>query len=413
MIESSAKMLQGREIAITGRLASMSRDEAVHHVLQAGGRYVETPSPETDLLVIGDEGWPLRRDGRLTRSLELARRLQQRGAPITIAPETDFLVALGMEPEQVGLHRLYTTEQLSNILDVPVARVRAWMRAKLITPARIARRLCWFDFREVARVRALQQLHESGVGTNVIRRSLEELDVCLPDANVPLTALEALSSDGPKKRRVLFRRGDGLLSEPNGQLQFNFEGEGRHSEIASTSEYRAEHPTGADADAWFMRGVEAEDEGRLEDASKCYMNALLVGGPQAETTFNLGNVLYGLGREPEAMQRYLQSIELDPEYVEAWNNLGNCLGVLGRHEEALRAYEQALSIEPRIRRRLRQHGREPRAARPRRSSSRILGALSRPRPRQRLGRADSRTPRRGLIASAATIRLKLPLPSRR
>ncbi|MCA8972084.1 MAG: BRCT domain-containing protein, partial [Planctomycetes bacterium] len=95
--------LEGHEVVLTGRLASMDREEASQHIERAGGRLAQRPTETTQLVVVGAFGWPLARDGQPTRTLLEARELQKRGVPIVIAPEEDFLVALGMDELQQGL----------------------------------------------------------------------------------------------------------------------------------------------------------------------------------------------------------------------------------------------------------------------------------------------------------------------
>jgi len=56
---SIERRLEGQRIAVTGKLASMSRDEVVERIADAGGRYVPTPNAETDVLVVGEGGPPL------------------------------------------------------------------------------------------------------------------------------------------------------------------------------------------------------------------------------------------------------------------------------------------------------------------------------------------------------------------
>ena len=317
----------------------MDRAEAEQHLRRAGASYVERPTADTQLLVIGAFGWPLANDGHPTRALREAKTLQAQGQALVIASEEDFLVALGMDELQQGLHRLYTTEQLARMLDVPLARIRSWIRSGLLEPARVARRLAWFDFRQVANVRTLRDLSERGVSAVRIRKSLETLRTALGREQVGYGWLDALERRGPP----LFRREDGQLSEANGQLHLDFAAATARSEGTSTLRLPAARET--DADEWFERGVQAEDEGCLSDACMAYLNALLAGGPQAETCFNLANVLFALGRDGEAMQRYLQAIEIDPDYVEAWNNLGNVFTSLAQLEDAAAAYGQALIIE--------------------------------------------------------------------
>jgi len=320
----------------------MSHREAERRVAECGGQVVDLPAETTDLLVVGEERWPLAADGRLTRSLETARALQDRGFQIAIASEEEFLASLGLRELHIGMHREYTTEQIARITGVGTNRIRRWTRCGLLRPTRVVRRLCWFDFRQLASVRALAALQDAGASAYQIEQSLRTLAHTVPGLDVPVTRLELLD-DG---RRIGLRLDDGRVAEPNGQLRFDFDLQPTQATVPVCSAFRKHSSEHRTADDWFDLGVAAEESGRLDTAVDCYMNALLAGGPQAETTFNLGNALYGLGQHAEASQRFLQSIEIDPDYVEAWNHLGNALAKLGRHDEAIRSYEQALELEP-------------------------------------------------------------------
>ena len=105
-------------VAITGRMASMSRKEAVERIGRAGGEYARSATQGTDFLVVGQEGWPLSRDGGLTQHLVKAKELQQQGGEVQILTEEGFLDRLGLGDRQPGIRRLYTIEQLSRILRV-------------------------------------------------------------------------------------------------------------------------------------------------------------------------------------------------------------------------------------------------------------------------------------------------------
>jgi hypothetical protein len=133
--------LEGRETAITGRLASMSREEAEERIAGAGGRYVAMPTRATDFVIVGQGGPPLGEDGRLTQSLRRARALQGQGAALRVLSEEEFLSALGLEERRETLRRLYTTAQLARILGVPSREVRGWVRGGLRSPRR-ARTAC-------------------------------------------------------------------------------------------------------------------------------------------------------------------------------------------------------------------------------------------------------------------------------
>jgi len=66
-----ADWLRGKRIAFTGRLATMTRKEVASLVATFGGKMVPTVGPRTAFVVIGQDGWPLQDDGRLTNQ-ELA-----------------------------------------------------------------------------------------------------------------------------------------------------------------------------------------------------------------------------------------------------------------------------------------------------------------------------------------------------
>ena len=65
-MDQNRRLLSGKVLAVTGRLVSMSRHEAVTRIEQAKGRFVRRVSRLTDVLVVGQAGWPMRLDGRPT-----------------------------------------------------------------------------------------------------------------------------------------------------------------------------------------------------------------------------------------------------------------------------------------------------------------------------------------------------------
>ena len=215
--------LRDREVAFAGRLASMTRQEAGARVAAAGGRVVRQPGADTAYLVVGHGGWPLRADGRPSGNMARARRLKEQSAPLSIVSETAFLQLLGLTDKVEDLQRLFTTAQLSRILEVPAPEIRSWMRRKLIRPAKVARRLAWFDFREVALARTLHALTSAGISAARIGRSIRELAQWLPGAQgaraeAMLTQLET-SAHSPI---LSVRLRDGRLADPAGQLLLDF-----------------------------------------------------------------------------------------------------------------------------------------------------------------------------------------------
>jgi tetratricopeptide (TPR) repeat protein len=350
--------LVGQEVSITGRLASMTREEAQRRIADAGGEFVAAPRETTALLFVGQGGAPLGEDGRLTNSLRLARELQTHGTRIRIASEEELLGMLGLEERRSDFERLYTTAQLARILDLPQGRIRAWMRHGLIVPIKVARRLKYFDFRQVADAKALSRLTADGVKPKRIKESLAALEAWLPSSARSLTQLETLEEDGA----LVVRTDDGSLAEASGQLRLDFEDAVDTADSGDSSETRpltidfpkaqsaAQSPqkeiSVPDAELWFQRGIRLEENDRPEEAVLAYARALDPGNPRAEVAFNLGNVLYLIERAEEACQCFGLATEVDPEYVEAWNNLGNSCVALERHDEAVEAYERALAFAP-------------------------------------------------------------------
>src|SRR6185436_16910603 len=113
---------------------------------------------------------------------------------------------------------LYTTPTLCEVLGVAPGRVRAWVKAGLLSPADSRGGVWHFDFRQASAAKTLCDLARSGVTLARLRRSLEQLRAWLPEAAEPLHQLSLLE-DG----QFLVRLEDGELAEPDGQLRIDFD----------------------------------------------------------------------------------------------------------------------------------------------------------------------------------------------
>jgi tetratricopeptide (TPR) repeat protein len=327
--------LAGEWVAFTGRLACLARGEAADLVGRYGGKCVAGVNRRTTLLVVGQDGWPLRPDGRVTSKLEAARRLQQAGCQLTVISEEELLRRVGLVHRSQAIFRRYTAAQLTQLLGIRGDRVRAWVSRGLIEPVETVDGVSFFDFHQVSSVRVLCRLERAGVSPARIRQSLEQVRGWLPTLDKPLAHLAVLE----QSNRVLVRLENGCLAEPGGQLWFDFgdAGEGTAGAVAEAS---------PGATACFELGCSLEAAGRLREATAAYREALRHGRPDADTCFNLANVLYRLGEPAQAVERYRQAVELDPGHAAAWNNLGNALADVGETEEAVTAYQRALRADP-------------------------------------------------------------------
>jgi tetratricopeptide (TPR) repeat protein len=187
-----------------------------------------------------------------------------------------------------------------------------------------------------------------------MRKSLEQLRTWMPEAEQPLQQLAVLERDG----RMLIRLAEGALAAPDGQLELDFD----HAPDVD----QAEDDGGADVGPclricagdeqamsqrhrtpvdWFDLAVEQQSAGLLDEAAASFREALLAGGPDAQTCFDLAGVLHALGRREQAIERYRQAVEIDPRFADAWNNLGTLLAEAGQLDDACAAFRRAIAID--------------------------------------------------------------------
>src|SRR5207253_2863059 len=127
--------------------------EAAQLVAANRGSYVSKVTRRTALLIVGQDGWPLQKNGRLTNNLRRMQSLQRAGYSITVLTEEELLSRLGMATESA--RQLYSTARLSRLLQVPGGRLRRWVKAGLIRPVTTVHGVSQFDFSQVISAKAL------------------------------------------------------------------------------------------------------------------------------------------------------------------------------------------------------------------------------------------------------------------
>ena len=101
------------------------------------------------------------------------------------------------------------------------------------------------------------------------------------------------------------------------------------------------------AQEWFERGYVFQNDKNLEEAFRCYSEAVLLDPGLAVAYNNLGVLLKDLKRHDEAEAAYRKAIELDPSLAGAYTNLGLLLAKhLDRFDEAEAAFRKALELDP-------------------------------------------------------------------
>src|ERR1700757_265906 len=167
-------------VAFTGRLACMSRAEAFDVVRRRGG----TPSPavtkRTQVLIVGELGWPLLDDGRPSNKLSRATAL---GIPIV--SERRFLEWVGKSPADND-QKSYTADQLAVLSKMSKSMVQELAQLGLLDE-RDGR----FGFRDLASARQIAKLLNAGVRLSDIIRAVSEIRKWLPDAGLAGVRLHA------------------------------------------------------------------------------------------------------------------------------------------------------------------------------------------------------------------------------
>lgn len=98
-------------------------------------------------------------------------------------------------------------------------------------------------------------------------------------------------------------------------------------------------------DAWGSKGIALSMLGKHEEALKCFDRVLWIDPRNATAWGNKGSALALLGRFSEALDCYDEAIKILP-YAEVWLSKGTALRNLGSFGEALQCYDKALEINP-------------------------------------------------------------------
>jgi tetratricopeptide (TPR) repeat protein len=264
-----------------------------------------------------------------------------------------------------GVSRLYTVAMMADVLRVPRAAVRHWLRGGLLEPARRSGSIEWFEFPQLVVGRQLVRLLDAGLSLRDIDTKLAEL--APGGAAVAARMAERIVADG---RRLSIVQNDRLLGA-GGQLQLGFYTHGlteclpandaepaeppRIATISITQALAADAPDAPDADdprdpasvaELLDLAADLEATGALSEAAEALRAVLQAQGPTAQIVFMLAELLYRAGDLTAARERYYAAVELDADHLEARSSLGCVLAELGEHELALAALDGVLLQQP-------------------------------------------------------------------
>jgi BRCT domain type II-containing protein len=113
-------------VAFTGRLACMTRAEAFEVVRSHGGTPSQVVTRQTNVLVVGELGWPLLDDGRPSNKLS---RAGSYGIPVV--SERRFLEWIGKAVPD-SLHRTYSADQIAALSKLSSSTIDELVRFGLL-----------------------------------------------------------------------------------------------------------------------------------------------------------------------------------------------------------------------------------------------------------------------------------------
>lgn len=233
--------------------------------------------------------------------------------------------------------KLFSTNEVASILNLPDSRVRSFVRAGFILPERDKKKTLRFNFRDLLFLKTAKSLLDSRVPAKKIVRMLSALKRRLPDEQ--LTRLK-IYADG---RRIVVCDGKARYQPDSGQFLFDFD---PHTVLRtarlSPRKAGANERTARD---WFNRGCDLE-ETSSDDAMAAYRKSLEMDPTLCAAHINLGRLCHNAGLFKESERHYRAAIELAPEDAAPHFNLGLLLEDLKRPAEAARSYETAVEKDP-------------------------------------------------------------------
>ncbi len=298
-------------VAFTGRLACMSRAEAFDVVRQRGGTRSPAVTKHTQVLIVGELGWPLLDDGRPSNKLSRATSL---GIPIV--SERRFLEWLG-KPASDNDQKTYSPEQIAALSKMSRGMVQELSQLSLLDE-RDGR----FGFRDLASARQIAKLLNDGVRLSEIIRAVSEIRKWLPEAGLSAVRLHAGALS------------DVQVEQPGGRTD-------RYGQfVLAVDDARL------DPDELFDQAHAAEQMGDSAEAERLYRLLMKSDPSDASAPFNLGNMLRAAARTVEAEAALRAATRANPAFAEAWYNLADLLDDQGRCEAAIDCLRKALVVAP-------------------------------------------------------------------
>jgi tetratricopeptide (TPR) repeat protein len=234
--------------------------------------------------------------------------------------------------------KLFSTSEVAKILNLPDSRIRSFVRAGFLAPARDKTKSLQFTFQDLLFLKTAKSLLASRVPGKTIVRILSSLKRQLPDEQ-HLSSVK-IYADG---RRVVVWDGRARWQPDSGQFLFNFDARSVIGAVKLPPSKRVKQELSADY--WFNLGTELEATS-AEEAQSAYRRALEIDPRMADAHLNLGKLDHEAGRFDEAETHYRATAQLASADAVPYFNLGVLLEDLKRPREAVECYKQSLARNP-------------------------------------------------------------------
>jgi Flp pilus assembly protein TadD/DNA-binding transcriptional MerR regulator len=236
--------------------------------------------------------------------------------------------------------KLFTTSEVAKILNLPGSRIRSFVRAGFLAPARAERKTFQFTFQDLLFLKTAKGLLDSRVPSKRIIRILSSLKRQMPD-DQHLSGVK-IYADG---RRVVVWDGKARWQPDSGQFLFNFDVRSMVQKVKLQRVVLRPAQDKLTGEHWFNLGVELEATSTKE-AERAYHMALELEPEMAAAHLNLGKLYHDAGEHQKAEAHYRAAAEIDPEDPAPHFNLGVLMEDFKQPQAAMGAYREAIKRDP-------------------------------------------------------------------
>jgi len=237
----------------------------------------------------------------------------------------------------------FTTREIARLAKLTPRKVRGWVEAGILAPARGPRRRYEFALRDLVLLRSARDLLASGLGPQRIGRLLRQIEAQLPRGRDLSSVKLRVVDDG-----VLASDGRHAWHATSGQMLFGWDRGKPGAEVVHLDEPPSgDDEESDDAAAWkaFARAQSLERRAPA-DAIEAYREVLRLDPRAVPALVNLGRLEHEAGRLDDAERLYREALALDPTERSAAFNLAVLAEDRGEIRLAIRRYEHLLRVAP-------------------------------------------------------------------